>query len=703
MDKAANEIMDIEGIQSHLHALRQLYGLLQNDEDGMPRVTAETLDNKGKLLLKKLLDSATERVFEVHSQIIAREVDASPANSSLKVDGIGKQESVVVEAPNLIFSACESENRRKRCRICQRPKTVKHFKHSRRVKFTDNGSQSSIRVTPSQDKPSNQVSHIWQSDDQGEGFRSLNTQFCFPSGSNEREDKSGVFLSGIGSIVSSSANRTVPEFVKTKARHDEHIHETVGDNYLSKQVSEAIKQIELCISTLQLEAKYESGNAIADKFLQLDVPSAVRQTQGLIPSFVNEPNSSDHDIAHKKTPDSKGYRFMERQKGTANSLSVPLNLNTWKIKSPRPTMQFIENKKGLESHHKTMRQTRLGSEHSQLTETRKLDKDVIRYGNHGKRRYIMQQGSGATTSSSYSSLRSKQRQRSSYGSSSSTEEGDYSVSGQSSYLKYSDGSINSSSCSDSGPYRSRRITRSRYMTDSSSGENEVYSSSSSSSSLPSSSSASSFQQRSCSTRRGESESETSSQLDSSSTHSVDSSSKTSSPVRVHKSANSKKTKKTQVGRWKKLKDKLGIIFHHHHHHHHHHNDNKKVQNTSSYNITKVNHKEPALKLQGKIPNSQRKYEAFEEQAMQKVGKNKQGSNFQTLVRGLRHARHLKKPKLPKHGGLPSKKGTHGNKKVVKASHWWQLLRHHGKLKKPPVLLDSKAKKKLGKDFSKMKG
>ncbi|VFQ67317.1 unnamed protein product [Cuscuta campestris] len=556
---------------------------------------------------------------------------------------------MVVEAPHLIFSACESENRRKRCRICQRPKTVKHFKHNRRVKFTDNGSQSSIRVTPSQDKPRNQVNHIWQSDDQGEGFRSLNAQFCFPSGSNEREDKSGIFLSGVGSIVSSSANSPVPEFIKTKAKHDEHIHETVGNNYLSKQVSEAIKEIELRISTLQLEAKYESGNAIADKFLQLDVPSAVRQTQGLIPSFVNEPNSSDHDIAHQKTPDPKGYRFIERQKGTSNSLSairnkdrdsVPLNLNTWKIKSARPTMQFIENKKGLASHHKTMRQTRLGSEHSQLTETRKLDKDVIRYGNHGKR---------------------------------------------------------SSSCSDSGPYRSRRITRSRYMIDSSSGENEVYSSSSS---LPSSSSARSFQQRSCSTRRGESE--TSSQLDSSSTHSVDSSSKTSSPVRVHKSANSKKTKKTQVGRWKKLKDKLGIIFHHHHHHHHHHNVNKKVQNTSSYNITKVNHKEPPPKLQGKIPNSQRKYEAFEEQAMQKVGKNKQGSNFQTLVRGLRHARHLKKPKPPKHGGLPSKKGTHGNKKVVKASHWWQLLRHHGKLKKPPVLLDSNAKKKLAKDFSKMK-
>nr|GLL41605.1 uncharacterized protein LOC114077322 [Ipomoea trifida] len=72
-----NGVMDIEDIQSNLHALRQLYGLLKQDEDGLPNVTSETLDNKARLLLKSLLDSATERVLKAHSRIVAGQADAS--------------------------------------------------------------------------------------------------------------------------------------------------------------------------------------------------------------------------------------------------------------------------------------------------------------------------------------------------------------------------------------------------------------------------------------------------------------------------------------------------------------------------------------------------------------------------------------------------------------------------------------------------
>ncbi|CAH9135667.1 unnamed protein product [Cuscuta epithymum] len=709
--------MDIEEVESNLHALRQLYGLLENDdEDGKPRVTTGTLDNKGRLLLKSLLDSATERLFKVHSQIIAHEVNASLQNSSLKVEGFAKPAS---EAPNFIFSTCEPENRKKRCKICQRPKTVKHFKPPtyRKVKFSDHACQSSIKVTSAQDKPSNQISHFWQDSDQeeDEGF-SLHNNICFSSGNYERENTVNG-LSHIEPIASSTTTRTEPEFVRNQGSHE---HEIEEKNDFSKKVSEAIRQIELRIpTTLQLDSNSESGNTAGDKFLQMDLPGAIRQTKGLLPSFANELNRPEHDLANRTIPDSNGFRLLQGQKKTtvqANSLSasssairnqdqdsLPLNSYTQKTRYPKSTTQLKENKNGLPLRHITTKvmHTWSDSKHAQLPQTRKPYKDASRYENYGERRYLIQEPEAETSRSSYSSWLSKQNQhgRSTYDGS-HTEEEDYLVS-------HSDQSYTNASSisSDAGQYLSRHITRNRYMNESSSVDNEVYPSSSSSS--PSS---------------GGCETSPHSFLDScSSSYSPDSSSSnTSSPVRGdHKYTHSKNTKQKRVGRWERLKDKLGIIFHHHHHHHHHHNSNnikKKDENvTTSYDITK--HKTPSLlKHEGKkIPHPQRKHDVYEgEQAVQKVsksvyGKSKSGSNFQTLVKGLKEARSLKKPKPPKHDRLPSMKRKHGNNRVVKASHWWQLLRHHGKFNKPPALLDpnsaekkSKKKKKLMKEFSKMK-
>lgn len=760
--------------------------------------------------------------------------------SGLKVEGVVKPETEVgvIETPNLIFSATESENRRKRCRICQRPKIGKQFKPIGKAKFSEHGRLNSVRVTTLQDKPSNQSSHFCQDGQQEEGFRSQN-KICFTSGSNKRGNGNGVFpscvSSGIGSMASS--NRPEFDFVKTEVRHTftpetDEIHK--DHNCLSKEVSEAIKQIEMRISALQLEDKSvknvnesESCNIVADCFLQMDISSAIKQTKELVassnpsqpgtvvndsqykldsqssvepivtpsnslyqgpirmmnqltdstsPNFaanqakmtreqsrylssqmapqqirnaglvskhnvssrveepidehemqilkgnwlalqdirtllnklesVHEPNSSDHDFANRKTHDCKGYSILQGQNKTVNALSalsainqdqdlVPLNQNTRKTRIPKSTMQLRESKKDLQ-HHPTMRW--LDSKHSQLTKARKnlykSVKDLNHFGlsrkdkstNYPKRRYLQQEPE-ATVSSSYTSQSSKQ-QRSTYGS--HTE--DYSESGHTSDQNYTDAPI-SSSCSNSELYPSHRIRRSHYIIDSSSGENEVYSSS-----LPDSASS----LRRSSTHSGESEA--SSQFSQpANSYSHDSSSKTCSPVRAYKSANVEKTKK-QVGRWKKLKDKLGVIFHHHHHHHHHHNNNKKDENTTNHR-TKVKHETPFRKHKGKSPYPPRKHEVHEEQAVQKLGKpvvcdqrgkGQHGSHFHALVQGL------KKSKSLKHGSLQSKKVKHGNKKVVKTSHWWQLLRQHGRFKKPPALLESSVKKKLTKEFSKTK-
>ncbi|XP_019160532.1 PREDICTED: uncharacterized protein LOC109157107 [Ipomoea nil] len=699
--------------------------------------------------------------------------------------------------PNLVFSATESENSRKRCRVCQRPKTVKQFKPIGKAKFSDHGRPSSIRVTTLEDDmPSNQSSH-----------------FCFTSGSNERGNENGVFLggvsSGIGSVASSSY-RPEFDFVKTEVRH-EFTPETEGipedNSCFSREVSDAIKQIEMHISALQLEAKSgtnvigsESRDTVADCFLQMDISSAIKRTKGLVASsdpcqaraVVNdsqyhldrqcsvepinslyqgpirmmnqltdstspnlaanqatmtrehmrnadlvskhnvsgrgeepidddhemqilkgnwlalqdlktilnklesarEPNSSGHGFANRTTPDRKGYSISQGQNKTVNTLSalpainrdqdlVPLNPNPRKPRIPKSTVQLKDSEKDLQ-HHKTTRQTWLDSKeskHGHLIEARKnlykSLKDLNHFGlsrkekftNYPKRRYLLEQEPEATVSSSYSS-----QPRSTYGS--HTE--DYSESGH--HQNYTDAPI-SGSCSDSELYPSHLIRRrSRYINDSSSCENEAYS--------PSFPDSASFLRRS-STHSGESEASSQSSQPVNS-YSNDSSSKTCSPVRAYKSASVEKTKK-QVGRWTKFKDKLGIIFHHHHHHHHHQNNDKKAENTTNHR-TKVNHETPLPKHKGKSPCPPRKHEVHEEQqqAVQKLGKpvvcdqrgkSQHGSHFHALVQGLKNSKSLK------HGNLQSKKGRHGNKQAVKTSHWWELLRQHGRFKKPPALLE----------------
>nr|GMD72498.1 uncharacterized protein LOC109157107 [Ipomoea batatas] len=786
--------MDIEDIQSNLHSLRQLYGLLKQDEDGLPNVTSETLDNKARLLLKSLLDSATERVLKAHSRVDAtlkctsgqphrlkdsvkeqhlalsnalkqswEKQSVSSETGGLKLEGVVKPatEVGVIEMPKLVFSATESENRRKRCRVCQRPKTVKQFKPIGKAKFSDHGRPSSLRVTTLQDKPSNQSSH-----------------FCFTTGSNERGNENGVFLggvsNGIGSVASSS-NRPEFDFVKTEVRH-EFTPETEGipedNSCLSKEVSDAIKQIEMHISALQLEAisgtnviESESCDTVADCFLQMDISSAIKRTKGLVPSsdpsqagaVVNdshyhldrqcsvepiittsnslyqgpnrmmnqltdstspnlaanqatmtrehmrnaglvskhnvsgrgeepiddnemqllkgnwlalqdiktilnklesarEPNSSGHDFANRTIPDCKGYSISQGQNKTVNALSslpainrdqdlVPLNPNPRKPRIPKSTVQMKDSEKDLQ-HHKTTRRTWLDSKHGHLIEARKnlykSLKDLNHFGLSRKEKFTNYPKRRylleQEPEATVSSSYSSQP-RSTYGS--HTE--DYSESGHISDRNYTDAPV-SSSCSDSELYPSHHVRRrGRYIIDSSSGENEVYSSS-----LPDSAS---FLRRS-STHSGESEA--SSQFSQPvNSYSNDSSSKTCSPVRAYKSANVEKTKK-QVGRWTK---------------------------------TKVNHETPLPKHKGKSPCPPRKHEVHEEQqAAQTLGKPV----------GLKNSKSLK------HGSLQSKKGKHGNKKAVKTSHLWQLLRQHGRFKKPPALLESSVTKNPAREFSKTK-
>lgn len=121
-----------------------------------------------------------------------------------------------------------------------------------------------------------------------------------------------------------------------------------------------------------------------------------------------------------------------------------------------------------------------------------------------------------------------------------------------------------------------------------------------------------------------------------------------------------------VGGLKRLKNKLGLIFHHHHHHHHHHhdNDNGRIQsyegprNSMWNNVQNVfHHKNKHLIITNQNVKTKRG-------AITKVmPRGNQVGQFHRLVEGLlRHVRLSKKSKPSMHG--------HRQKKL----HWWQTLR-----------------------------
>jgi len=124
--------------------------------------------------------------------------------------------------------------------------------------------------------------------------------------------------------------------------------------------------------------------------------------------------------------------------------------------------------------------------------------------------------------------------------------------------------------------------------------------------------------------------------------------------------------KKTAGGLKRLKNKLGLIFHHHHHHHHHHhdNDNGRIQSYEGpkdsmwNNVQNVfHHKNKHLMITNQNVKTKRG-------AITKVmPRGNQVGQFHRLVEGLlRHVRHSKKPKPSLHG--------HRQKKL----HWWQTLR-----------------------------
>lgn len=146
------------------------------------------------------------------------------------------------------------------------------------------------------------------------------------------------------------------------------------------------------------------------------------------------------------------------------------------------------------------------------------------------------------------------------------------------------------------------------------------------------------------------------------------------PTKAYKTVHQQSAEKP-IGRLKRLKNRLGLIFHHHHHHHHHHHDNNDVGH----------HKKSLWKSVQKKFHHTNKNEVAVSHAV--VPHKSQKGQFHMLVKGLMsHVRNTNKSKASK-GGI----GQHGhNKKAVKNLHWWQMFG-----RKKGVKLPSKGRVKLG--------
>ncbi|KMT14010.1 hypothetical protein BVRB_4g078390 [Beta vulgaris subsp. vulgaris] len=162
--------------------------------------------------------------------------------------------------------------------------------------------------------------------------------------------------------------------------------------------------------------------------------------------------------------------------------------------------------------------------------------------------------------------------------------------------------------------------------------------------------------------------------------------------------NSWKLRKERVkkrgGKLRRLKKRLGMIFHHHHHHHHHHYN-------SDGDEPDVHHARSFWKVLGEIFHHTKGTDHRQKPKAEKprksetkalVKRKQQGGHFHALVGGLiKHMKHSKNPKQVKTGSKGLGNGRHGGKKEGKNLPWWPKI-HRGR---GGVKMPNKGKVQLG--------
>nr|XP_016498011.1 PREDICTED: LOW QUALITY PROTEIN: uncharacterized protein LOC107816780 [Nicotiana tabacum] len=826
-----NKEMDLDNIKSNLLALRQLYGLLRNDRDGLSKLTSDGLDYEARVMLKNLLDTTTNDVLKAHSEIIARQacvhslpqplylVDTAKQRS-LALSDLSKTSAVIqsrgeepvvmdstfpkekqecimpitqtayAQPPQFSFSASESGNKRKFCRICKRPKFEKPFIPCIKIESSEKEAPHSTKVVALQEQQNSLFANFsW--DTQQEALQSGNAESAKAKTvdvSQSMHELPGVVRSvpdGDHDLFSTETNDVIKQLeshISALQMDDENL--VLSDKHATehkfKPITVFMPQAELATPIKKIEGDTSSlcsGYVVpptrmskfpADQLPKLlesssYQPNQLRQQKIVANTFPSEEHDTskmldlveenqwqiqkEHSInvqsknqngTSVQYPYADHYRSQQgqqnmeigsllcRQCWSSRARNKPSNEKTGRLGKSNAADIFRNNidtpglidygskltwpgtyESRMDSPYlqqAIMRRSVLNHKQGQFAPSQSsyvdLDKNPSKHlknNNHMKRlrrRHLHGHESEVSRSSSpYSSSGTDLHQTSTYSS-----ERDHPLPRQiRTKMHYSD---ETSSYEGNELYSRRDSSQTEYTVSSSCSSTEGYSSPIGSERAREMISASKSEREISSSSLDGSGSD---HLEEPSYYSADSSSRKSSPVRVYRSTNSRKSMKTS-GRWKKLKDKLAIVFHHHHHHHHHHHgkDSKGEERKTSL-----------LRQRGKRFNSHystSKDETFGEKALEKFGKSaiakqagkkQQGGQFQTLAQGLmRHIQHSKKTKH--NSSRQVDKGQHTDTKVNNKFHWWQLLRHHRGMNKSPAMLGAGNKKGHLKAFSKMK-
>ncbi|KAE9592929.1 hypothetical protein Lalb_Chr19g0134401 [Lupinus albus] len=148
----------------------------------------------------------------------------------------------------------------------------------------------------------------------------------------------------------------------------------------------------------------------------------------------------------------------------------------------------------------------------------------------------------------------------------------------------------------------------------------------------------------------------------------------------------KRNPEKKIGSLRKLKNKLGLIFHHHHHHHHHHlqdnYDNGSIHTKAGHKHSMWNHLQNAFREKNKhVVLRKGMVDKRRRGAIAKVTNTNQVGQFHRLVEGiLTRIRHSKKPNPSKLGGVKGSRSTPHRHSQKKLQPWQILRRRRGVLK-----------------------
>ncbi|KAL3637877.1 hypothetical protein CASFOL_018325 [Castilleja foliolosa] len=640
-------IMDAKDIQSYLIALKRLYGLLKKDGDGASNSATDLLDEQARVLLKKLLDAETKRILEKYSEL------QQPREPTNKQPIPLSKFSITAETYQSHENDMEPE---------------KDIMFSKEKGF---------------------ISPQWNQTDGPEQL----TQSVLASGLIQTKKRCRL-------CQKNTINQMKPinetHFYDDTQNSTKSANKSEDVDRLSKEASEAIEHIELCMSALRIRADHSN---VFDKSQSEESFTSTRnfpielssQSTMARPVSCSYPLNPVHYLAVEEMNQplwlldqnlgliqpTKPISIQSTNNFTGKGLFLESDASTEKCKFPTKEVNTniqsgnwimglydfvpsgIHNVRHfgaqldpsetpyakIEAPYQAYKP--LGNVSSNLgprgKNHKKPSQDEIR-----KNRQLIWD---STTSDSYSnrtpSQRTSSRNSNSEEYSSSYRKGEYATSSTWS-------SSNSGAESDYDSYTGNNI-------EGNDDDDNVYSSTSS---------------------VADRESIASSR----STYSL--ASKKSGPSSARKAYGKRKGEK-QKGMWRRMKDKMSFIFHHHHHHHHHHHDDDGRGKS----------KTKTSRLGKEISFNGRDAEAYGEKAVEKVKKSmmvrekNQQSHFHGLMEGLlRHVRHSKSKQSKQGKETIGKlgKGHHERQTTLKKSHWWKVMQHQRRNK-----LTNKTHVKLG--------